>query len=160
MKYFILLCFVLFSSLFVSAKEPDTIPQSESVFVEMAVNISYYNSLSIGIEKEFTYGKFKFGPRAELVNLFTTESYEGGDSTYQMNTQFRLRLAQVEYQLNDKIRVGIAPLWLLGPLPKNGYYKVPTTIYAHIQLKEGFSFEPSITSSSRELIQFSFRKII
>jgi hypothetical protein len=160
MKYFILLCFVLFSSLFVSAKEPDTIPQSESVFVEMAVNISYYNSLSISIEKEFTYGKFKFGPRAELVNLFTTESYEGGDSTYQMNTQFRLRLAQVEYQLNDKIRVGIAPLWLLGPLPKNGYYKVPTTIYAHIQLKEGFSFEPSITSSSRELIQFSFRKII
>ena len=160
MKYFILLCFVLFSSLFVSAKEPDTIPQSESVFVEMAVNISYYNSLSISIEKEFTYGKFKFGPRAELVNLFTTESYEGGDSTYQMNTQFRLRLAQVEYQLNDKIRVGIAPLWLLGPLPKNGYYKVPTTIYAHIQLKEGFSFEPSITSSNRELIQLSFRKII
>ena len=160
MKYFILLCFELFSSLFVSAKEPDTIPQSESVFVEMAVNISYYNSLSISIEKEFTYGKFKFGPRAELVNLFTTESYEGGDSTYQMNTQFRFRLAQVEYQLNDKIRVGIAPLWLLGPLPKNGYYKVPTTIYAHIQLKEGFSFEPSITSSSRELIQFSFRKII
>ena len=160
MKYFILLCFVLFSSLFVSAKEPDTIPQSESVFVEMAVNVSYYNSLSISIEKEFTYGKFKFGPRAELVNLFTTESYEGGDSTYQMNTQFRFRLAQVEYQLNDKIRVGIAPLWLLGPLPKNGYYKTPTTIYAHIQLKEGFSFEPSITSSNRELIQLSFRKII
>jgi len=160
MKYFILLCFVLFSSLFVSAKEKDTIPQSESVFVEMAVNVSYYNSLSISIEKEFTYGKFKFGPRAELVNLFTTESYKGGDSTYQMNTQFRLRLVQVEYQLNDKIRVGIAPLWLLGPLPKNGYYKTPTTIYAHIQLKEGFSFEPSITSSNRELIQLSFRKII
>jgi len=151
---------MLFSLLFTSAEEKDTIPKSESVFVEMAVNVSYYNSLSISIEKEFTYGKFKFGPRAELVNLFTTESYKGGDSTYQMNTQFRLRLVQVEYQLNDKIRVGIAPLWLLGPLPKNGYYKTPTTIYAHIQLKEGFSFEPSITSSNRELIQLSFRKII
>ena len=160
MKYFILSCFVLFSSLFVSAEEKDTIPKSEGVFVEMAVNVSYYNSLSISIEKEFTYGKFKFGPRAELVNLFTTEDYKGGDSTYQMNTQFRLRLVQVEYQLNDKIRVGIAPLWLLGPLPKNGYYKTPTTIYTHIQLKEGFSFEPSITSSSRELIQLSFRKMI
>ena len=160
MKYFILSCFMLFSSLFTSAEEKDTIPKSESVFVEMAVNVSYYNSLSISIEKEFTYGKFKFGPRAELVNVFTTESYKGGDSTYQMNTQFRLRLVQVEYQLNDKIRVGIAPLWLLGPLPKNGYYKTPTTIYAHIQLKEGFSFEPSITSSNRELIQLSFRKII
>jgi hypothetical protein len=160
MKYFILSCFVLFSSLFVSAKEKDTIPESEGVFVEMAVNVSYYNSLSISIEKEFTYGKFKFGPRAELVNLFTIENYKGGDSIYQMNTQFRLRLAQVEYQLNDKIRVGIAPFWLLGPLPKNGYYKTPTTIYAHIQLKEGFSFEPSITSSSRELIQLSFRKMI
>jgi len=160
MKYFILSCFVLFSSLFTSAEEKDTIPKSESVFGEMAVNVSYYNSLSISIEKEFTYGKFKFGPRAELVNLFTTENYKGGDSTYQMNTQFRLRLVQVEYQLNDKIRVGIAPLWLLGPLPKNGYYKTPTTIYAHIQLKEGFSFEPSITSSNRELIQLSFRKII
>jgi hypothetical protein len=77
-----------------------------------------------------------------------------------MNTQFRLRLAQVEYQLNDIIRVGIAPFWLLGPLPKNGYYKTPTTIYAHIQLKEGFSFEPSFTTSSRELIQLSFRKKI
>ena len=160
MKYLVLSCLVLFSSLFTSAKETDTIPQSEGVFVEMAVNVSYYNSLSISVEKEFTYGKFKFGPRAELVNLFTSEDYKGGDSIYQMNTQFRLRLAQVEYQLNDRIRVGIAPFWLLGPLPKNGYYKTPTTVYAHIQLKEGFSFEPSFTSSSRELIQLSFRKII
>jgi len=160
MKYLVLSCLVLFSSLFTSAKETDTILQSERVFVEMAVNVSYYNSLSISVEKEFTYGKFKFGPRAELVNLFTSESYKGGDSTYQMNTQFRLRLAQIEYQLNDRIRVGIAPFWLLGPLPKNGYYKTPTTVYAHIQLKEGFSFEPSITSSNRELIQLSFRKII
>ena len=160
MKYLILSCFVLFFSLFTSAKEKDTIPQSNSVFVEMSANVSFYNSLSISVEKEFTYGKLKFGPRAELVNLFTTESYKGGDSTYQMNTQFRLRLAQVEYQLNDIIRVGIAPFWLLGPLPKNGYYKTPTTIYAHIQLKEGFSFEPSFTSSSRELIQLSFRKKI
>ena len=160
MKYLILSCFVLFFSLFTSAKEKDTIPQSSGVFVEMSANVSFYNSLSISVEKEFTYGKLKFGPRAEFVNLFTTESYKGGDSTYQMNTQFRLRLAQVEYQLNDIIRVGIAPFWLLGPLPKNGYYKTPTTIYAHIQLKEGFSFEPSFTSSSRELIQLSFRKKI
>lgn len=160
MKYLILSCFVLFFSLFTSAKEKDTIPQSSSIFVEMSANVSFYNSLSISVEKEFTYGKWKFGPRAEFVNLFTSEDYKGGDSTYQMNTQFRLRLAQVEYQLNDRIRVGIAPFWLLGPLPKNGYYKTPTTVYAHIQLKEGFSFEPSFTTSSRELIQLSFRKKI
>jgi hypothetical protein len=49
---------------------------------------------------------------------------------------------------------------MLGPLPKNGFYKTPSSIYAHIRLKEGFSLETSITTSSQELVQLSFRKAI
>ena len=153
----LLLCLLLCSSLFSQGQSKDT---SEKYAVELAANISYYNSLSISVEREFTYGKWKFGPRVELVNLFAKQSYQGEDSTYFMNTQLRIRLAQIEYQVNPMIRLGVAPFWMLGPLPKNGFYKTPSSIYAHIQLKEGFSLETSITTSSRDLIQLSFRKAI
>jgi hypothetical protein len=158
MKKLLPLCFLLLFSLFSIAGVKDTTVQKERFVTEMAVNISIYNSLSISVEKEFTYGKFTFGPRVELVNLFNTESYKGEDSTFTMNTQFRIRLAQVEYSLNDKIKVGIAPFWMLGPIPRNGFYKTPTSIYTHIQLKEGLSLETSFTTSEREMIQLSVRK--
>jgi len=63
----ILLCLLLCASLFSQGQSKDT---SEKYAVELAANISYYNSLSISVEREFTYGKWKFGPRVELVNLF------------------------------------------------------------------------------------------
>ena len=160
MKYLAILYLLLFSSLFAFSQESDTIQKSERVFVEMSVNISTYNSLSISVEKEFTYGKWKFGPRVELVNLFANQPYQGEDSTYFMNTQLRIRLLQIEYQVNPHLRVGIAPFWMLGPLPKNGFYKTPSSIYAHIQLKEDLSLETGITTSGQELIQLSFRKTI
>ena len=47
MKYLLLLCSLLFSSLFFTASAQDTIKQSENIFAEMSANISYYNSLSI-----------------------------------------------------------------------------------------------------------------
>jgi len=153
----LLLCLLLCASLFSQGQSKDT---SEKYAIELAANISHYSSLSISVEKEFTYGKWKFGPRVELVNLFANQSYQGEDSVYFMNTQLRIRLAQIEYQVNPHLRVGIAPFWMLGPLPKNGFYKTPSSIYAHIQLKEGFSLETSITTSSQELIQLSFRKTI
>jgi len=161
MKYLAILCLLLFPSLFAFSQESDTIQKAESVFVEMSVNISTYNSLSISVEKEFTYGRWKFGPRVELVNLFNAVNYVAeDDSTYSMSAQLRIRLAQIEYQINPHLRVGVAPFWMLGPIPPKGFYKTPTTFYANLQLKEGFSFEPSITTSPEEFFQFSFRKII
>ena len=131
---------------------------SENWGVEMSTNISYYNSLSISIEKEFHYNRWVFGPRVELLNLFQSQFYNGGDSTYEMNAQFRIRLAQIEYRINPNIKVGISPFWMLGPIPQRGYYKTPTSIYADIRLKEGLSFETTFTTSQRELVQLSVRK--
>ena len=160
MKYLLFLCLLLFSSLFFTVSAQDTIKQSEKIFAEMSANISYYNSLSISMEKEFTYGKFTFGPRVELLNLFNTQTYEGGDTTFTINTQVRLRIAQIEYRLNEYVKLGVAPLWLLGPLPRNGYYKTPSSVYAHIQLKEGLSLETSFTTSDQEMVQISLRKVL
>jgi len=131
---------------------------SENWGVEMAANISHYNSLSISIEREFHYNRFTFGPRVELLNLFQSQFYNGDDSTYKMNAQFRIRLVQIEYRVNPNIKVGISPLWMLGPIPQKGYYKTPTSIYADIRLKEGLSFETTFTTSQRELVQLSVRK--
>ena len=153
MKKYVILLFSLILSQFVLAQDT-----SERWNVEMSANIAQYNSLSISIEKEFTYGKFKFGPRVELVNLFESQSYKAEDTTFQMTSQIRLRLAQIEYTLNDKVRVGMAPFWMLGPVPRKGFYKTPTSLYAHIQLKEGLSLETSFTTSVNEMVQISFRK--
>jgi len=126
----------------------------------MAANISYYNSLSVSIEKSFNYGKWVFGPRVELLNIFGSETYQSDDSTYAMTSQVRIRLAQVEYKINPSVRIGIAPFWMLGPLPRNSFYKTPTTVYAHIQLKEKLSLETSFTSSQKEAVQISIRKML
>ncbi len=160
MKYLLLLCSLLFSSLFFTASGQDTIKQSENIFVEMSANISYYNSLSISVEKEFTYGKWKFGPRVELINVFGDESYIAEKVDFKMIAQIRVRLLQLEYQVADRIRIGVAPFWMLGPLPKQGVYKVPSSVYAHIQIKEGFSLETSLSNTNRELFQVSLRKVI
>jgi len=160
MKYLLLSCLLLFSSLFFTASAQDTIKQSERYMVEIAANVSQYNSLSISVEKEFTYNKFKFGPRVELVNLFNEQSYNAEDTTYVMTSQIRIRLAQIEYTLNDNVRIGVAPFWLLGPIPRKGFYKTPTSLYAHIQLKEGLSLETSFTTSANEMVQISLRKVL
>ena len=154
----LLFCALLFLYTTSLGQSRDT---SENWQVEMATNLSYYNSLSISVEKSFNYGKWVLGPRLELVNLFSYQSYIGeDDSTYSMRSQIRVRLAQIEYRINPKLRVGIAPFWMLGPLPKRGFYKSPSSIYAHVQIKEGLSLETSFTTSSREMIQLSFRKAI
>ena len=151
---FCLLSLLYFTS---SAQSSDT---SESWGVEMAANISYYNSLSVSIEKSFNYGKWVFGPRVELLNIFGSETYQGDDSTYAMTSQVRIRLAQIEYKINPSVRIGIAPLWMLGPLPRNSFYKTPTSVYAHIQLRENLSLETSFTSSQKEAVQISVRKML
>ena len=92
----------------------------------------------------------------ELLNLFNTQTYEGGDTTFTMNTQVRLRLAQIEYRLNEYVKLGVAPFWFLGPLPRNGYYKTPSSIYAHVQLKEGLSLETSFTKIKSNDFSSSF----
>ena len=93
--------------------------------------------------------------------MFSNQSYVGeDDSTYLMSSQIRIRLAQIEYQINPLLRVGVAPFWMFGPIPSQGFYKTPTTFYAHLQLKEGLSLETSLTSSERELVQLSIRKVL
>jgi len=151
----LLLCLLSLLYLSSSAQSIDT---SESWDIEFAANVSTYNSLSVSIEKSFNYGKWVFGPRVELLNIFGSETYQGDDSTYAMTSQVRIRLAQIEYKINPSVRIGIAPFWMLGPLPRNGFYKTPTSVYAHIQLKEGLSLETSVTSSPREVLQISVRK--
>ena len=153
----LLTCLLSLFFLFANGQSKDT---SGKYAIEMAANISHYNSLSISVEKTFTEGRWLFGPRVELINLFDTTSYRGEDSTYYMKAQLRIRLAQIEYKVNDHLRLGIAPFWLLGPLPRNGFYKTPTSIYAHVQLKEGLSLETSFTNSTNELIQLSLRKVL
>ena len=125
---------------------------------EFSANVSYYNSLSFSLEKNFRVGKFTFGPRAEYVRPLKSLSYNVGDTSYIMESQFRLRLVQVEFQLNNRVAVGVSPFWLLGPMPRNGYYKTPSTIYAEIKLRDGLFLETSFTTSDKELIQMSFRK--
>ena len=155
MRWFIILCF-LSSSLYSFGQLKDS---TEKFNVEFAANLSSQSSLSISIEKEFTYGKWLFGPRIELINLFTPVNYIAeDDSTYQMVAQLRVRLAQIEYQINPHLRVGIAPVWMLGPLPKKGFYKTPSSIYAHIQLKEGLSLETTYTIANVDAFQISLRK--
>ena len=154
MRWFIILCFFT-SSLYSFGQSKDS---TEQVNFELSANVSSRSSLSISIEKEFTYGNWLFGPRVELINLFTPVNYVGGDSTYQMLAQLRIRLIQIEYRVNSHLRVGVAPFWMLGPLPQAGFYKTPTSIYAHIQLKEGLSLETTYTMAYQDAFQISIRK--
>lgn len=156
----LLSCFLLLLSLSSIVYSQNTKKQSEEINVEMAINAAQYHSMSISIEKTFTEGRWKFGPRVEVLNLFLPQTYKGEDSTFTMNAQLRVRLAQIEYQLNDNVRIGIAPFWMLGPLPRNGFYKTPTSIYSHIQIKEGLSLETSFTTSQNETVQISLRKVL
>ena len=159
MKHLVFLILILLLSLVVSAQ--DSVPtQSERINVEFATNIGTNNSLSISVEKTFTYNKWKFGPRVEFVNLLNAQQYTAEKMKYEMIAQLRVRLLQLEYQVTDRIRVGIVPVWMKGPLPQYGFYQVPSSIYTHIQLKEGFCLETTFTNTNQELIELSFRKTI
>jgi len=133
---------------------------TERIFVEAGINLTQKSSLSISIEKEFTYKRWKFGPRIELVNLFDTLQYRGGNDTLIQTAQVRLRLAQIEYQLNNHLRIGIAPIWMLGPLPRRGFYRTPTSIWAHIDLDvpKTLSLEVTLTNSRDQSLQLGLRK--
>jgi len=135
--------------------------EAEKWQFEAAINISGYNSLSISLEKEYTVNKFKFGPRVELLNPFGDLIYMVNDTSgFSQKAQIRLRLLQVEWSATDKIRIGAAPFWMLGPLPQRGYYKVPSSVYVHFDLdeKKTLSSEIAFTTSWEELSQISIRK--
>jgi hypothetical protein len=161
MKYFTLILFLLASMSLKAQKAP--LQESEKWQFESSINISGYNSLSISVEKEYTFGKFKFGPRVELLIPIDDITYQvSGDSNiYRQNAQIRLRLMQIEWCVQDRIRLGISPFWMLGPLPRYGYYKTPSSIYAHFDLDEAktLSSEVSFSTTWNELIQISIRKV-
>ena len=145
----------------------DTTPiQRESYNVELAINVSEYNSLSISIEKEFQYNNFFFGPRIEILNPFRQLTYtvkeKGKDTTYTTDWQWRIRLAQIEWQATARIRIGIAPIWMLGPQPRRGYYQTPTSIYATVWLDKPktLQLECLFQSTSQAPVQLSVRKTL
>ena len=144
-----------------------TIPiEKESYNVELAINVSEYNSLSVSIEKEFQYNNFFFGPRIEILNPFRQLTYtvkeKGKDTTYTTDWQVRIRLAQIEYQATDRIRIGIAPFWMLGPVPRRGYYQTPTSLYATFWLdrQATLQLECLFQTTSQAPVQFSVRKTL
>ncbi len=153
---------LLIFSTFTYAQINDTlnVKTHEKINVEFASCIGIYNYLSISVEKEFTQGRFKFGPRVEFVNLLNIEQYTAEKKDYEMIAQLRIRLLQLEYQLTDRLRVGVVPIWMKGPLPQYGFYQTPSSVYGHIQLKEGFSLEATLTNTNRKLIEISLRKVI
>jgi hypothetical protein len=158
----ILALIMLMISSFTYAKTSDTskINTSEKINVEFACNLTGNSSLSISVEKEFTHNKWKFGPRVEFVNLLNTQQYTAEKMKYEMIAQLRVRLLQLEYQASDRIRIGVVPIWMLGPIPKSGFYRTPSSAYIHIQLKEDFSLETSFSNVDKEVIALSFRKVI
>jgi hypothetical protein len=154
-----ILCFLslYLTSFFLRAQE------SEKWQFESAINISGYNSLSISLEKEYTVGQFKFGPRVELLSPFGDLKYQvpGDSNIYRQSAQVRLRLLQIEWCVADRIRLGVAPIWMLGPLPRYGYYKTPSSIYAHFDLdkEKTLNTEISLSTTWDELMQISIRKV-
>ena len=143
----------------------DTIPiERERYNIELATNISTYNSLSVSIEKEFQYNRFFFGPRIEILNPFQAQTYtvqvNNQDTTYTTDWQWRIRLAQIEYQATDRIRVGIAPFWMLGPVPRRGYYQTPSSLYATVWLDKHktLQLECLFQTTSQAPVQLSVRK--
>jgi hypothetical protein len=140
--------------------------EKERYNVELAINVSQYNSLSVSIEKEFQYNKFFFGPRIEILNPFRQLTYtvqaNNKDTTYTTDWQWRIRLAQIEYQATDRIRVGIAPFWMLGPQPRRGYYQTPSSLYATFWLDKPktLQLECLFQSASQAPVQLSVRKTL
>jgi|TARA_R110000796_G_scaffold214703_1_gene330644 hypothetical protein len=123
--------------------------------LEIAANMSHYNSLSIGFEKMFSYKKFKFGPSVEYLSLGSNEEYNEDGDTFLMNAQYRIRLLQIEYPLHDKVTIGLSPVWMLGPIPRKGLYMTPFSAYVRFELLEYVFVETTFTNSKRESIQLS-----
>jgi len=169
MKWLLYSLFCFYSILPAAAQKADTTittttPIEERYNIELAVNVAQYNSLSVSIEKEFQYNNFFFGPRIEILNPFRAQTYtvqaNNNDTTYTTNWQWRIRLAQIEYQATDRIRVGIAPFWMLGPVPRRGYYQTPSSIYATFWLdrQETLQLECLLQTTDQAPVQLSVRK--
>lgn len=171
MKWLLYFCFFFSAILPAAAQKADTIIRTtpierERYNVELAINVSEYNSLSVSIEKEFQYNNFYFGPRIEILNPFRQTTYtvkeKGKDTTYTTDWQWRIRLAQIEWQATDRIRIGIAPFWMLGPQPRRGYYQTPSSIYATFWLdpSKTLQLECLLQTTSQAPVQFSVRKTL
>jgi len=126
----------------------------------IAANVSGYNSLSVSIEREFTQGNWTFGPKLELLNPFGWISYKTENGVEQMNSQVRIYLARVEWHKSDKIGFGASPFWMLGPVPRKGYYLTPSSVWISYNISDKNQMEISATNSRDLLLQLSFRKQI
>lgn len=170
MKWLLYSCFY-FSMLSTAAAQTANYPieattriEREKINVELAINFAEYNSLSMSIEKEFQWNRWYFGPRVEILNPFQAQEYVvdyfGKDSVMQANWFVRVRPLQLEWQASPFIRIGIAPVWMSGPVPRRGYYQTPSSIYANFWLDKSktLQLECCLQNADRQPIQISLRK--
>ena len=149
MKWLLYSLFCFYSILPAAAQQADTTTkpiEKERYNVEMAIQVKPdYTAYAFSIEKEFQYNNFYFGPRIEIENPFSRQAYivqeKGKDTIHYYNLLLNIRLVQIEYQLNPQVRVGIAPFWMQGPLPRKGWYKTPTSLYAQFWLDKPKSLQ-------------------
>lgn len=136
--------------------------EQEKWRAELSFNLSNYNSFSASIEKEFRYNNWYFGPRVELLNPFGVVKYNTSDTINngykEMRSQFRIQLLRLEWQKNKKLRFGISPFWMLGPIPREGFYQINTSVWASIYFKETKRVEVSLNSAKEIPFQISLRQ--
>ena len=140
--------------------------ETEKFNLEVSCLVSNYTATSISIEKEFQLNKFYFGPRIELVKLITPQDYKvhelGHTDTLAQQSQLRIRLSKFEWQVTQKIRLGIAPFWMLGPIPARGWYQTPTSIWITYWIDKPQTLYANITlhNTNEALWQISLTKRI
>ena len=132
--------------------------QEEKWRTELSFNMSTYSALSASIEKEFRYNDWYFGPRVELVNPFGTIKYTTQKGDKYMTSQIRVQLLRVEWEKDKIMRFGIAPFWMLGPIPREGFYQINTSIWAGIRISETKRIEAGFNTAREIPFQVSFRQ--
>ena len=132
--------------------------EEELCRAELNFNVSTYNSLSASIEKEFRYNDWYFGPRVEVMNPFGLVRYNTEKGEMTMRAQLRIQPLRLEWEKNQRIRFGISPFWMLGPIPRQGFYQVNTSIWTSIRLTESKRIEAGLNTAKEIPFQVSFRQ--
>ena len=153
MKKVLILLIILHSSILSGAQV-----QQERLVGEVNATFSSYTSFSVTVGKEFRYNKWFFGPRIDLVNPIGLLTYRTKDGEMTMSSQVRVYLSRIEWQGWDNVRIGASPFWMLGPIPRNGYYLTPSSVWVNYKLSEKRRIEATVTNNTDILIQLSFRQ--
>lgn len=144
--------------LLISAGSIGSSVAQDSLRINLAATASSYHSWSIGFSQMFPWGKFRLGPSADYCVLTRYEEYQADGESFLMDAQLRINLVNIEYPIGDRVSVGVSPFWLLAPLPRRGYYKIPSSIYARFEIYNNLFYKAVITNTDREFMQMSLIK--